>query len=38
MTTKETEAFFHLRNHVRDVMRAQSARVEEALTAERGSG
>jgi NitT/TauT family transport system ATP-binding protein len=37
MTTKETEAFFHLRNHVRDVMREQSVRVEEALTAERGS-
>ena len=37
MTTKETEAFFHLRNHVRDVMREQSVRVEEALTAERGN-
>jgi NitT/TauT family transport system ATP-binding protein len=37
MTTKETEAFFHLRNHVRDVMRDQSIRVEEALTAERGN-
>jgi NitT/TauT family transport system ATP-binding protein len=37
MTTKETEAFFHLRNHVRDVMREQSVRVEEALMADRGS-
>ena len=37
MTTKETEAFFHLRNHVRDVMRDQSVRVEEALKAKRGS-
>jgi NitT/TauT family transport system ATP-binding protein len=37
MTTKETEAFFHLRNHVRDVMRDQSVLVEEALMADRGS-
>ncbi len=31
MTTKETEPFFHLRNHVRDLMRDQARRVEEAL-------
>ena len=30
MTTKETEAFFHLRNHVRDLMRDQARRTEEA--------
>jgi NitT/TauT family transport system ATP-binding protein len=29
MTTKETEAFFHLRNHVRDVMRNQAKATEE---------
>jgi NitT/TauT family transport system ATP-binding protein len=31
MTTKETEAFFHLRNHVRDVMRDQARATEEKL-------
>jgi NitT/TauT family transport system ATP-binding protein len=31
MTTKETEAFFHLRNHVRDVMRDQAKATEEIL-------
>jgi ABC-type nitrate/sulfonate/bicarbonate transport system ATPase subunit len=31
MTTKETEAFFLLRNHVRDLMRAEAKRVEEAF-------
>ena len=29
MATKESEAFFHLRNHVRDVMRGQTGRMEE---------
>ncbi len=29
MATKESEAFFHLRNHVRDVMRKQTGRIEE---------
>jgi len=29
MTTKETEAFFHLRNHVRDLMRDQSRATEQ---------
>ena len=41
MTTKETEAFFHLRNHVRDVMRDQARateeKLEEALRPEDGS-
>ncbi|MDH3473622.1 MAG: ABC transporter ATP-binding protein [Rhodospirillales bacterium] len=31
MTTKETEAFFLLRNHVRDLMRAEAKRVEDAF-------
>ncbi len=31
MTTKETEAFFHLRNHVRDIMRDQARATEEKL-------
>jgi len=31
MTTKETEAFFHLRNHVRDLMRDQARATEESL-------
>jgi NitT/TauT family transport system ATP-binding protein len=30
LTTKETEAFFHLRNHIRDLMRDQARRMEEA--------
>ena len=34
MTVKESEPFFHLRNHVRDLMRDQSARLEEAIAAE----
>ncbi len=34
MNTKESEAFFHLRNHVRDLMRDQARRTEEALQAE----
>ncbi|MFP6729123.1 MAG: hypothetical protein VCD50_02940 [Alphaproteobacteria bacterium] len=29
METKESEAFFHLRNHVRDIMRDQARRTEE---------
>ncbi len=33
MTTKETEAFFHLRNHVRDLMRDQARATEERLAA-----
>jgi len=31
ITTKETEAFFHLRNHVRDIMRDQARATEEKL-------
>jgi len=31
MATKESEAFFHLRNHVRNVMRGQVERVEEMM-------
>ncbi len=31
ITTKETEAFFHLRNHVRDIMRGQARATEEKL-------
>ncbi len=31
MATKESEAFFNLRNHVRDVMRGQTGQVEEML-------
>ena len=34
ITTKETEAFFHLRNHVRDLMRNQALRTEEMIEAE----
>ncbi|MFQ5784135.1 MAG: ABC transporter ATP-binding protein [Alphaproteobacteria bacterium] len=34
ITTKETEPFFHLRNHVRDLMRNQARREEEILQAE----
>ena len=30
ITTKETEAFFHLRNHVRDLMRSQAKDLEDA--------
>jgi NitT/TauT family transport system ATP-binding protein len=41
ITTKETEAFFHLRNHVRDIMRDQARateeKLEEALLPEDGS-
>jgi len=37
LTTKETEPFFHLRNHVRDLMRDQARRVEEALKPGEGS-
>ena len=33
MTTKETEAFFHLRNHVRDLMRDQARATEQTLAA-----
>ena len=29
METKESEAFFHLRNHVRDLMRDQARRTDE---------
>ena len=36
MDTKETEAFFHLRNHVRDVMREQTRRIEESLRLQKG--
>jgi NitT/TauT family transport system ATP-binding protein len=38
LDTKETEAFFHLRNHVRDLMRDESKRVEEALRAMASAG
>ena len=31
LATKESEAFFHLRNHVRDVMRGQVGRIEETI-------
>ena len=31
MATKESEAFFHLRNHVRDAMRGQTGQTEEML-------
>ncbi len=31
IATKETEAFFHLRNHVRDLMRKQAGRTEEMV-------
>ena len=31
MTTKETEAFFHLRNHVRDLMRGEARSLEAGL-------
>ncbi len=34
IATKETEAFFHLRNHVRDLMRQQARRSEEMMEAE----
>ncbi len=34
ITTKETEAFFHLRNHVRDLLRNQALRTEEMIEAE----
>ncbi len=37
MTTKETEAFFHLRNHVRDLMRDQARRTEEAQKPKAGA-
>jgi hypothetical protein len=37
MATKESEAFFHLRNHVRDVMRGQTGQIEEMLQSP-GSG
>jgi hypothetical protein len=37
MATKEFEAFFHLRNHVRDVMRSQTRQTEEMLQSP-GSG
>ncbi len=33
MTTKETEAFFHLRNHVRDLMRDQAKATEAKIEA-----
>ena len=33
MTTKETEAFFHLRNHVRDLMRDQAKATEQSFEA-----
>ena len=42
METKESEAFFHLRNHVRDLMRGQARRTQEMaereLMAPRGGG
>ncbi len=37
MATKDSEAFFHLRNHVRDVMRGQVGRIEE-MTQPSGAG
>lgn len=36
MSVKETQPFFELRNHVRDLMRAQSAHIEETLAAAGG--
>ncbi len=38
LTTKESEAFFHLRNQVRDLMRDQARRTEEAQKPKAGGG